>query len=66
VHARGARAERMDFSGLNNNPEVFDTSANRREDPEIEVGCPNRAQLWRVLARGVARRAKFSATRLLL
>mmetsp|Transcript_57621 Transcript_57621/g.137129 ORF Transcript_57621/g.137129 Transcript_57621/m.137129 type:complete len:168 (-) Transcript_57621:18-521(-) len=26
----------MDFSGLNNNPEVFDTSANRREDPAIE------------------------------
>ena len=48
----------MDFSGLNNNPTVFDTSSNRREDPEIEVRCPNHAQLWRVRTRGAARRAK--------
>ena len=45
VQSRGARCVRMDFSGLNNNPTVFDTSSNRREDPEIEVRCPNHAQL---------------------
>ena len=46
----------MDFSGQNNNPLVFDTSANRREENQFEV----RTRHFTRLGQGSAQRIRCS------